>query len=488
MRLSQIIEGMQYSHTDGDMDIEITDIAYDSRKAVPGSLFVCIEGTVADGHQFIPAACERGAKALLAQKPVQVQQGVTVIYVENTRYALAYVSAAFFGHPSRRLKLIGVTGTKGKTTTAYMIKSILEQAGHKTGLIGTIETIVGERKSKARNTTPESYDLQKLFREMLDNGCDSAVMEVSSQGLMMERVAMTDFDVGIFTNISPDHIGPNEHASFADYLQCKSKLFRMCRHGMINIDDPKHEEVLTGSTCKVTTFGFCDNAEFRAVKLERLARPGWLGVMFRLRGPGLEFDITVGVPGEFNVYNALAAISTCLLLGVGPDAVSLALENIRVKGRLEFVPALPHFTLLIDYAHNAVSLENLLNTLRSYQPARLICLFGCGGNRARRRRFEMGEISGRLADFTILTEDNPRDEDPEEIIKDIEQGIKPTEGKYVKIHDRREAIRYMIETAQPGDIAVLAGKGHEQYQEIRGTKYHMDEREIVADVLKSLNR
>jgi len=210
--------------------------------------------------------------------------------------------------------------------------------------------------------------------------------------------------------------------------------------------------------------------------------------MFRLRGPGLEFDITVGVPGEFNVYNALAAISTCLLLGVGPDAVSLALENIRVKGRLEFVPALPHFTLLIDYAHNAVSLENLLNTLRSYQPARLICLFGCGGNRARRRRFEMGEISGRLADFTILTEDNPRDEDPEEIIKDIEQGIKPTEGKYVKIHDRREAIRYMIETAQPGDIAVLAGKGHEQYQEIRGTKYHMDEREIVADVLKSLNR
>jgi len=486
MLLKELLDGMNYSLTAGDVGIEISGVAYDSRYVVPGGLFVCIEGTVTDGHQYISAACAAGAVALVVQKPVEAPPGVTIIQVENSRQVLALVSAAWFGHPSRELTLIGVTGTKGKTTTTYMIKAILEEAGHRTGLIGTIETIVGDTRTPAKNTTPESYELQKLFRAMRDAGCDSAVMEVSSQGLLMDRVTGCDFDIGIFTNISPDHIGPNEHPNYENYLYCKTLLFKMCRLGLLNIDDPEHRAMRAGNHGQVLTYGMSAEADYRADSVTRLSQPGWLGVEFKLTGPDAAFPVTVGIPGDFSVYNALAAIAACLPLGATPEGINRALSNIRVRGRIEQVPALPHFTLLIDYAHNAISLENLLNTLRAYQPKRLICLFGCGGNRDRQRRFDMGRISGQMADFSILTTDNPRNEEPASIFADIQQGINPTGGQYIIINDRQEAIRYLIQHAQPGDVAILAGKGHESYQEIRGVKHHMDERELVAQVLAEL--
>ncbi|MGE5391779.1 MAG: UDP-N-acetylmuramoyl-L-alanyl-D-glutamate--2,6-diaminopimelate ligase [Deltaproteobacteria bacterium] len=486
MLLKDLLDGISYSLIAGSDGCEISGIAYDSRYVVPGGLFVCIEGTVTDGHQYISAACEAGAAALIVQKSVKAPPGVTVILAENSRQALALASSAWFGHPSRHLKLIGVTGTKGKTTTTYMIKAILEESGHRTGLIGTIETIVGDAHTPAKNTTPESYELQKLFRAMLDAGCDSAVMEVSSQGLMMDRVTGCDFDIGIFTNISPDHIGPNEHPNYENYLYCKTMLFKMCKLGILNIDDPGYQDMLAGSSCEILTFGLSSGADYQAADVSMLARSGWLGVSFNLTGPGGTFPVKVGVPGDFSVYNALAAIAACLPFGATPEGINRALENIRVRGRIELVPALPHFTLLIDYAHNALSLENLLRTLRAYEPPRLICLFGCGGNRDRQRRFDMGRISGQMADFSILTTDNPRNEEPESIFADIQQGINPTGGKYIIIDDRLEAIRYLIQNAQPGDVAVLAGKGHESYQEIRGIKHHMDERELVAQVLAEL--
>jgi len=486
MLLKDLLDGVNYLLVAGDERCEISGVAYDSRYVVPGGLFVCIEGTVTDGHQYISAACQAGAAALVVQKPVAPPPGVTTVMVENSRQALALVSAAWFGHPSRELNLIGITGTKGKTTTTYMIKAVLEAAGHRTGLIGTIETIVGDVRTPSKNTTPESYELQKLFRDMLDAGCDSAVMEVSSQGLMMDRVTGCDFDIGVFTNISPDHIGPNEHPSYENYLYCKTLLFKMCRLGLLNIDDPGHRDMLQGSSCQILTYGMSAQADYRAENITMLSQPGWLGVEFNVTGPDAAFPVRVGVPGDFSVYNALAAIAACLPFGATPEGVSQALENIRVRGRIELVPALPHFTLLIDYAHNAISLENLLNTLRAYQPTRLICLFGCGGNRDRQRRFDMGRISGQLADFSILTTDNPRNEDPANIFADIQQGINPTGGQYIIIDDRLEAISYLIHNAHPGDVAVLAGKGHESYQEIRGIKHHLDERELVAQVLAEL--
>lgn len=486
MLLSDLLAGVNYSLLAGNPNCDISDIAYDSRYVVPGGLFVCIEGTVTDGHHYVSAACQAGVAALVVQKPVEAPPGVAVVMVENSRQALALASSAYFGHPSRQLNLIGVTGTKGKTTTTYMIKAILEEAGHQTGLVGTIETIVGNTRTPAKNTTPESYELQKLFRAMIDAGCDCAVMEVSSQGLMMDRVTGCDFDIGIFTNISPDHIGPNEHPSFENYLYCKTLLFKMCRVGILNIDDPLYQEMLPGSSCQVRTYGRSEEADYKADNATMLSKPGWLGVSFRLTGPDGDFPVQVGVPGDFSVYNALAAIAACLPFGATPKDINCALENIRVRGRIELVPALPHFTLLIDYAHNAISLENLLNTLRAYNPARLVCLFGCGGNRDRQRRFDMGRISGELADLSILTTDNPRNEELESIFRDIEQGINPTGGQYIIIDDRLAAIRYLIQNAQPGDVAVLAGKGHESYQDIRGVKHHFDERELVAQVLAEL--
>lgn len=483
--LGELLKEISYECVSGTVECEITDVIYDSRKVTEGCLFVCIPGARADGHKFAADAVQKGAAALLVEHEVELPEGadVTVIRVEDVRFAMAFVSAAYFGHPAEQMKIIGITGTKGKTTTTYLVKSILEQAGRKVGLIGTIEIIVGDTHIHAENTTPESYLVQKYFRMMADAGCDTVVMEVSSQGLMLHRTQGFVFDFGIFTNLEPDHIGANEHRDFADYLHCKSLLFRQCRVGIVNADDAHFGEVTKDCTCQLETYGIDADADLRAEDMVFLNEGGSLGMRFVVKGL-VELPVKIASPGRFNVYNALTAIAICRHFGVEGEEIQRALAAAKVKGRTEMVRVSDDFTLMIDYAHNAMALKSLLETLRAYKPHRLICLFGCGGNRAKSRRYEMGEVSGQMADLTIITSDNPRTEEPQAIIDDIKSGIAKTDGKYVEICDRKEAIAYAIDHGEPGDIIVLAGKGHEDYQEINGVKHPMDERVLIQEILE----
>ena len=485
MRLQTLLERMEYTCPQGSADIEVTDLVYDSRKVAQGSVFVCIKGAVVDGHTFLPSVCKAGAAAVVVQDEVEVPDGLTVIRVPDTRLALAELSAAYFGHPAEQLKTIGITGTKGKTTTTYMIKSILEHAGYRVGLIGTIETIIGETHIPAVNTTPESYVIQESFRKMVDAGIDVVVMEVSSQGLKLHRVGGFVFDIGIFTNLEPDHIGPNEHASFEEYMECKGMLFKQCRLGIVNADDEHTEKLLAGHTCEIETYGLSEKADLRAADMELIKGKGYLGVKYHAKGL-VDCPVEIHVPGRFSVYNSLTAIAVCHHFKVTTENIQSALRAAKVKGRIEIVKVSDDFTLMIDYAHNAMSLKSLLSTLQEYEPGRLVCLFGCGGNRSKLRRYEMGEVSGNMADLTIITSDNPRYEEPQAIINDIKIGMSKTDGKFVEIADRKEAIRYAIAHAKPGDVIVLAGKGHEDYQEICGVKHHMDERELIAEVVAEL--
>ncbi len=486
MLLSELLENLNYECVQGDVNCSVNAVVYDSRKVQEGCLFICIKGANFDGHEFAGQVVEQGAKVLVVSELPAGLEGkdVTVIKVADTRYAMAFISAAWFGHPAKKLKTIGITGTKGKTTTTYLVKSILENAGLKVGLIGTIEVIIGEEHIHAQNTTPESYLLQEYFARMVETGLDAVVMEVSSQALMLHRSQGFVFDYGIFTNLEPDHIGPNEHTDFEDYLHCKSLLFKQCVVGIGNGDDSHFAQVMEGHTCSLESFGLNEDCTLKAKNLQLVKKPGELGVRFDVAIEGEEgFTVEVPTPGRFSVYNALTAIAICRHFKVQPDNIKKALLSARVKGRIEMVKVSDEFTLLIDYAHNAMALESLLATLKEYEPGRLVCLFGCGGNRAKSRRFEMGEVSGKLADLTIITSDNPRFEEPQDIIEDIKTGISKTNGAYVEICDRKEAIKYAIENGQPGDIVVLAGKGHEDYQEIKGVKYPMDERDLIRDIL-----
>lgn len=482
MKLSSLLERLTYTCVQGNLEQEVTTVTYDSRKAEKDSLFICIRGAVVDGHKFVPDVVAKGASVIVAEEEVQVPEHVTLILVEDTRYAMAFISAAYFGYPAEHLKTIGITGTKGKTTTTYMVKSILENAGYKVGLIGTIEAIIGDKVIPAANTTPESFVIQEYFREMVDAGCDCVVMEVSSQGLMLHRTQGFVFDFGIFTNIEPDHIGPNEHRDFAHYLSCKSLLLKQCRVGIVNRDDQHFDKIIEGHTCQLETYGFSEKADLRAEDAKLVGGKGYLGISYHLRGL-LDFPVEIDIPGKFSIYNSLTAIAICRHFQVSEENIIKALKVAKVKGRIEMIKVSDEFTLMIDYAHNAMALESLLTTLREYHPHRLVCLFGCGGNRSRLRRYEMGEVAGRLADLTIITSDNPRNEEPQAIIDDIKTGIAKTDGIYVEIIDRKDAIRYAIRHGEPGDIIVLAGKGHEDYQEIRGKKYPMDERVLISEIL-----
>ena len=486
VKLNKLLERLDYEVVQGSDEIEITTLINDSRKVENGSAFVCISGAVSDGHKFIPDVAAKGAAAVIVEREAEAPENVTVIRVKDTRYALALMSAAYFGYPAEKLKVIGITGTKGKTTTTYMIKSILDSVGYNVGLIGTIEAIIGDKRIPAANTTPESYTIQQYFAQMAEAGCDCVVMEVSSQGLMLHRTAGIPFEIGIFTNLGKDHIGPNEHKDFDDYKRCKGLLFKQCRLGIANVDDKYFHDVFQGATCRTETFGFSEEADLRAENVQLVSRPGYLGVAYHVAGL-MDFDVEIDIPGTFSVYNSLTAISVCRHFNVPVEKIKDALKKAKVKGRIEMIKVSDEFTLMIDYAHNAMSLESLLTTLKEYNPKRLVCLFGCGGNRSKDRRYEMGEVSGRLADLTIITSDNPRFEEPQAIIDDIKIGIGKTDGKYVEICDRKEAIKYAIENGQPGDVIVLAGKGHEDYQEIKGVKYPMDERVLIAEVLEELS-
>ena len=453
MTLSKLLERVTYTLLQGTVDVEVTDIVNDSRKVTEGALFFCIRGAVTDGHKYASEVAAKGAGVLVVEEPVEVPSHISVIRVQDTRMAMALIAAAWYDHPAEKLKVIGITGTKGKTTTTYMVKSILESAGYKVGLIGTIEAIIGDEVIPAANTTPESITIQKYFRRMLE------------------------------ADIEPDHIGPAEHSSFEDYIECKSRLFHQCKVGIVNADDPHLDKILQGHTCLVETFGFNEGADLRAVNTHLVTKPGYLGVAYTLQGI-LNFDVEIDIPGKFSVYNSLTAIAICRHFKVSEENIKKALKDAKVKGRIEMVKVSDKFTLMIDYAHNAMALESLLTTLKEYRPHRLVCLFGCGGNRSKLRRYEMGGVSGKLADLTIITSDNPRFEKPEDIIDDIVTGIEKTDGKYVRITDRKEAIAYAIHNGEPGDIIVLAGKGHEDYQEIEGKKYPMDERVLIREILE----
>ena len=484
-QIKELIQALDYEVLQGTLEGDISELVYDTRKVIKDAMFVCIVGTAFDSHEKAAEVAEAGAKVLIVSREVEVPETVTVVKVDDTRYALALISAAYFDYPANTLKVIGITGTKGKTTTTFMIKSILENAGYKVGLIGTIETIIGDKHIPANNTTPESYIVQEYFAEMLKAGCQVCVMEVSSQGLMMHRTAGIPFELGIFTNLAPDHIGPNEHASFEEYAECKGMLFKQCKVGIANADDENFEMVMKDHTCTLETIGFSEKADLRASNVNLVGRPGYLGVTFDLTGL-LNFPVEIDIPGKFSIYNSLVAIAVCRHFEIERENILEALKTAKAKGRIEQVKVSDDFMLLIDYAHNAMSLESLLSTLKEYHPQRLVCLFGCGGNRSKLRRYEMGEVSGKMADLTIVTSDNPRFEEPQDIIDDIKIGLAKTDGEYVEIIDRKEAIKYAIANGRPGDVIVLAGKGHEDYQEIKGVKYPMDERVLIEEVLQEL--
>ncbi len=486
MKLEQLLKELAYEYVQGDVAVDVTGVAYDTRTMQGGEVFVCISGTVQDGHGYIPKALEQGANALVVTREVEVPEGVTVIKVDNDREALAALSCAWFDYPAKKLMTIGITGTKGKTTVAFMAHKMLNDAGISCGLIGTVAYMLGNGESlPSTHSTPESYLVQKYMARMVENGCKAVVMEVSSQAMKMSRVSGVTYDYAIFTNLGSDHIGPGEHESFEEYAECKGRLFRQCKKGLFYVDSPYAQQMIDGATCEIIRFGSGEDCDYIVSDARLSNRAGVLGNEYRVSGRA-ELEVTVNIPGSFNVANSLAAISICKEIGVSDEVILESLRTASVRGRVEPIAVSDDFTVMLDYAHNGMSLRSLLGTLKEYEPGRLVCMFGCGGNRSRERRFDMGEISSRMADLTIVTSDNPRFEEPQAIIDDILTGVKKADGEYVAIIDRREAIRYALSNAKPGDCIVIAGKGHEDYQEIRGVKYPMDDRTMILEEAKAL--
>ncbi len=484
MKLSEVLKGIEEIEVRGDLEIDVPSIAYDSRKVENGGMFVAIVGFKMDGHNYIESAIQSGAKIIAMQEGAydagMIPEGITVVFSKDTRKFLPMVACNFYGNPTRELKVVGVTGTKGKTTTTYMIKSILEHAGKKVGLIGTIANYVGDKCYESERTSPESLDLQRMFREMVNNKCDVAVMEVSSHSLVLDRVWGIDFDIGVFTNLTQDHL--DFHKTFDNYLAAKAKLFTMCKEGFVNCDDMYAKKLMDMATCPITTYGI-DNNPFVSAR-DIIITNSYSD--FKMPFNKVIQRIKVDIPGRFTVYNALAAICVSIRLGAGVEDVLAGLENVKVPGRSEVVPTTRNFTVIVDYAHTPDSLENILKASKVYTKGKIICVFGCGGDRDTAKRPMMGEIAGKLAGYTVITSDNPRSEKPEEIIRQIEEGMKKTNGKYKVIVDRKKAIEHALRKAEKGDLILIAGKGHETYQEINGEKHHFDDREVVKELVAKL--
>ena len=483
--------------SESQKNTEILGVAYDSRNVKPGFVFVAAVGAYADGHDYIPSAAEKGAVAVICErieafdKYRALYPNIAFLLVKNARAALALVSAEFFGHPAKKLKLIGLTGTKGKTSTSFMIAGILNKAGIPCGIIGTTGIYYGDEYDYIDNSTPESYELHRLFAEMLKKGMKYCVMEVSSQALMLNRVYGLHYETAVFTNISPDHIGEGEHKSFEEYLGFKGMLFTMCDRAVINADSDRIDyikDILAESGTPYQTYSCKDESADYYGSDERFFIDGDMKTEYTIKTKnGVTRRLDVMVPGKFSVYNSLCAAGVTLGMGVDIDTVAAALETVKVIGRTEPVhhPKCKN-PVIIDYAHNALSLESLFQAIRAYKPSRIICVFGCGGNRSRLRRYDMGEISGKYADLSVITSDNPRDEELDDILSDILVGIAKTDGKYTVIKDRRKAIHYALEHAEPGDVVILAGKGQQDFEEIKGVKYHLDEREVVKEYYDTL--
>lgn len=491
MLLKKLILGVEVIKSVGDLNLDITNIHSDSRKIKEGGLFVAINGFTKNGIEFIDSAIENGAKALIVEPDVEVESlfkkyNMPVISVKNTRKALAEVACNFYDNPSKKLKLIGVTGTKGKTTSTFMIKSILEAHGLNVGLIGSIAVYINEEKIEDTDrTTPESIEIQKHLRTMVDRNVDVAIIEVSSQAMKLNRVTGCEFDVGLFTNLSEDHISPKEHPSMEDYFNCKLQLIKLAKHGVINNDDEKVKTIKNLLPEKdIETFAMENEADFKVNPNNVEITDSHID--FSIMYKGKEERIEACIPGKFSVYNAAGAIAVASYFDVTADEIRTALKDLRVLGRSELVPNKLGLTIMIDYAHTPSSLESILTAVKSYATGKIICAWGVGGDRDAAKRPVMGEISGRLADFTVLMSDQVRTEDPLKILKEIEVGIIPTGKPYKIIVDRTEGIRYAISIAKPGDIIVIPGLGHDLYLEKNGVKYPYNERVVIHDLIEEM--
>lgn len=474
MKLQAILQGLEPLEVHADLSREITGICYDSRAVKPGNLFVAICGYDTDGHKYIPMALEKGAACVLCEKaPAEGEY----VLLSDTRRGLALAGANWYGNPAGEMTMIGITGTNGKTTTTYLVKHILEDClGAKVGLVGTIQNMIGDEVLHTERTTPESLELQALFRHMADAGCTHVVMEVSSHALSLHRVDGVTFDVGVFTNLTQDHL--DFHKTMEEYCRAKAMLFARSKVGAVNVDDPWAKEILAHATCPVITYSAKGQAALEATDIRLEPHH----VAFTAHYQGTETACTLGIPGAFSVYNALSAMSAALALGIAPEKAAASLATARgVKGRAEVVPTPgKDYTVLIDYSHTPDSLENILKTVREFARGRVIAVFGCGGDRDPIKRPIMGKIAADLADLVVVTSDNPRTEDPMAIIDQILVGIPKDQTPTTVIENRRQAIRWAMDNAKAGDVIVLAGKGHETYQEIGHEKFHLDEREEVA--------
>ncbi|GMQ59909.1 UDP-N-acetylmuramoyl-L-alanyl-D-glutamate--2,6-diaminopimelate ligase [Vallitalea sediminicola] len=479
MKLQGLLKNIDYEVLQGNEDINISNIQYDSRKVTDASLFVCIKGFKEDGHKYVGSAVSKGAKAILVEEDVDgIDEDVAILKVDDTRKAIAFIAERYYNHPSNKFRLIGVTGTNGKTSITYLAKSIIEEFNKKTGIIGTIENRIGDEVLKASRTTPESLDLQELFYNMVQENVNAVVMEVSSHSLALHRVDASRFDVGIYTNLTLDHL--DFHKTMENYRDAKLKLFKMCETGVINIDDEYGPYMMENGTCnKYLTYGVeNDNADLNATDLSI----DLSGVTFNVVYEGASYKLTLNTPGKFSVYNALAAMGACLALGVPMDVVIKGLEkNKGIRGRFQSFTSSKGYTVIVDYAHAPDGLLNVLQSMKEFAKARIITVFGCGGDRDTSKRPIMGEIAGTNSDYCVITSDNPRTEDPISIIDEVEIGIKKTKCEYVKVADRLKGIHTALSMAKEGDLILIAGKGHEDYQILHDKVIHLDDAEVVLN-------
>ncbi|ELC8407325.1 UDP-N-acetylmuramoyl-L-alanyl-D-glutamate--2,6-diaminopimelate ligase [Clostridium perfringens] len=482
MILKSLLKGLDYEVIKGNEESKVQNIRYDNRKIEQGDAFVCVKGFKVDGHSFIGDAIKKGAKTLIVQEDVSVQEDITIIKVRDTRKALAIMSSNYFGNPKDKLKIIGITGTNGKTTSAFIIKSILEKAGFMTGLIGTIANYIGNKKVDAVRTTPESYELHELFKNMVDAGVEYCVMEVSSHSLELDRVYGVQFEEGIFTNLTRDHL--DFHKTFENYYNAKFKLFERSNHSIINLDDPYGANIVKdieerGVNTKVSTFSIEKESDFKAFEIKSHSN----GSEFKVNLESIE-EFSINIPGEYNIYNSLGCIICAYNLNIPMDKIKEGLSDVVIPGRCELVAKeknLP-YSIIIDYAHTPDGLENILSTVKAFTKNRMISVFGCGGDRDKVKRPQMGKIGCELSDIAIITSDNPRSEEPMDIINDI---VKPLNyDNFVIEVNRKEAIRKAMNMALEGDVIVIAGKGHETYQILKDETIHFDEREVVYDILE----
>lgn len=488
MTLREIVDNIAFDCVNFNPTAVINDIIYDSRKACPETIFVCIKGFNRDSHELVREVYDKGTRVFAVQSDIALPEDAIILRVGDTRKFLAVASANLFGRPAEELNTIAITGTKGKTSVSFMLKSIFEAAGHKVGVMGSTGTYIGDKEYETANSTPESYLLHKYYKEMLDSGCDTAIIEATSQGFKLNRTYGIQFNTGVFTNLSPDHIGENEHKDFDEYLNCKKMIFDQCKKVVVNIDSEHYDHIIEGAVCPIITVGKNDSADYHFCNESFSVGTKRLKTEFTAVCKDKTIDIDLNTPGYFSLYNAIAAVAVAKENGIDNEAIKAGLAKAFVKGRMEIVPTEKDYTVIIDFAHNEFSVKTLFDTMKIYNPSRIISVFGCGGNRSKLRRYAMGEVIGANSDLSVITSDNSRFEKVEDIINDILIGMHKTDGKYIIIHNRREAIKEALRVAREGDVILLIGKGHEMYEEIEGVKYPFDERQVVIDSLCELAR